>query len=223
MASWHNTYPVFPPIATRVGVGREFKTDIEETVGDEYRTEIWEDGRWRFNLSNLKLSRSQMDEWIAFTSVLKGAAGLCLYRPKSTMFELSAETIGTGDGAETDFQLQKARSYQGFAGETEIVKFPWHDYPPLTYAGGAVALPTEYVRVFLDGTEKTLTTHFTVNRNTGVITFLSAPGNGVVVTATCKYMVLCRFEGDYNPIESESGISFEIASGVNLIEPKGAN
>src|SRR5688572_28948770 len=105
MTSWHSDYPMFPPSVTKTGMGREFKTDIEETVGDEYRTEVWADGRWRFSLGGIKFLAAQIDGWIAFTESLKGAAGLCLYRPKSSVFELNAEVIGEGDGSETEFQL----------------------------------------------------------------------------------------------------------------------
>lgn len=225
MASWHSSYPMFPPSITRTGLGKEFKTDIEETVGNEYRDEVWADGRWRFSLGGLKFLASQIDGWIAFTESLKGAAGLCLYAPKSSVFEIDQEEIGIGDGVETEFQLQKQRTY-AFGGpdpEPEIITHPWHDYPNLTFPQGQVALPSANVRIFLDGVEKTLTTHFTVNRDTGVITFLSAPGNGVIVTASCKYLVLCRFEGDYAPVETESGTKFEISAGVQLVQPKGGS
>lgn len=214
---------MFPPSVSRTGMGREYKTDIEETVGDEYRTEVWADGRWRFTLGGIKLQAAQIDGWIAFTESLKGAAGLCLYRPKGSTFELDAEVIGTGDGADLTFQLQKQRTYEfgGPAPSPETITRPWHNYPDLTFPGGGVALPSGFVKVFLNGVEKTLTTDFTVDRDTGIVTFVVAPAIGVVITATCKYLILCRFEGDYNPVESESGRSFEISQGVTLIEPKG--
>jgi uncharacterized protein (TIGR02217 family) len=82
--------------------------------------------------------------------------------------------IGTGDGTTTDFQLSK------------------------TYTSGAqvrvrnITKPVPgTVLVALDGVNQT--TGWTVNALTGIVTFTTAPGNGVLVTAGFEFYVPVRF------------------------------
>jgi uncharacterized protein (TIGR02217 family) len=89
------------------------------------------------------------------------------------------QAIGTGDGATAAFQLKK------------------------TYTAGAASLLREIVkpvagtvRVAVDGVERTLTTHFTVDAATGVVTFTAGniPALGAVITAGFEFHVPCRFD-----------------------------
>lgn len=65
----------------------------------------------------------------------------------------AGETVGTGNGVLTTFTLSN------------------------------IPILADSQSVFLDGVLKTETTDYTINDTTGVITFLVAPANGVVVTA----------------------------------------
>jgi uncharacterized protein (TIGR02217 family) len=90
------------------------------------------------------------------------------------------QVIGTGTGALATFQLQK--TYE-FAGETFV---------------RLIAKPVAgTVRVAVDGTEKTLTTHFTVNTTTGIVTFTlgNIPALDAEVTAGFEFDVPARFDG----------------------------
>jgi uncharacterized protein (TIGR02217 family) len=220
MTAWHETYPVFPPLLTSASAGREWNTDITEAVGREARNAMWSEGRWRISIGGMKIRASEIDAWDSFIDIVQGMASPFLFRLRSNRFAIESQEIGTGNATATTFQLKKTRAYQGQERD-ETILFPWHNYPPLTYATGSIAQETEFVRVSIDGVEKTLGTHFTVNRDSGVVTFTAAPENGAVITATCKFMVLVRFSQDWNPVQSSNGKSWEVSGGVELISPKG--
>ena len=52
------------------------------------------------------------------------------------------------------------------------------------------------VLVAVDGVAKTEGADFTVDYNSGVVTFTVAPGIGLAVTAGCKYDIWARFKND---------------------------
>lgn len=54
---------------------------------------------------------------------------------------------------------------------------------------------TGTVRVWEDAVEQTITTDFTVDFDTGIVTFISPPG-AAVLEASCEFDVPCRFEFD---------------------------
>lgn len=51
------------------------------------------------------------------------------------------------------------------------------------------------VRVWEDAVELTITTNFTVDADTGIVTFVSPPG-AAVLEASCEFDVPCRFDFD---------------------------
>jgi len=220
MPSWHDEYPIFPPLLTSANAGREWNTEITEAVGSEARNANWSEGRWRIGIGGMKLLASEVEGWDAFIDTVQGMAGAFLFRLRSSRFEIVNQQIGEGDGVETEFQLIKTRSYQGRE-QSETIVYPWHDYPPLLFAGGQVAQATENVRIFVDDAEQTLTTDFTVDRDSGIITFDAAPADEAIITATCKFMILVRFSQDWNPVQSSSGKAWEIPGGIELVSPKG--
>ncbi len=87
------------------------------------------------------------------------------------------EMLGTGDGAETVFQLVKHYTI-GALTHTRMITKP--------VVGS--------VRVQLNGTP---TSAFTVDTTTGLVTLTSAPGTGVVVSATYNFDVPVRFDTDH--------------------------
>jgi hypothetical protein len=52
--------------------------------------------------------------------------------------------------------------------------------------------------VYLNGVLKTETTHYTVNYTTGTITFLTAPGSAVAITASYRFRRLVLFDGGFS-------------------------
>lgn len=90
-------------------------------------------------------------------------------------------TIGSGNGSQTTFQLYKEYT-SGAVTRTRTIKLPVQGT----------------VKVAIDGVVKTEGTHFSVNYTTGVITFGTAPGSGLDVTAGCQFDVEVRFDQDTN-------------------------
>lgn len=84
-------------------------------------------------------------------------------------YSLIEETIGTGDGATTDFQLQR-----DVGGWQEFIYYPQ-------------GTPVLYV----DGVETGAT-----DQGKGVFRFASAPANGALVTADFTFAYRCRFDED---------------------------
>src|SRR5690606_38607892 len=87
------------------------------------------------------------------------------------------QTIGTGNGAITAFQLVK-RYVSGGQTWTRTITKPVADS----------------VRVALDGAEQA--SGWTVDTTTGVVTFDTAPDNGIAVTAGFAFDVPVRFDTD---------------------------
>jgi len=50
-------------------------------------------------------------------------------------------------------------------------------------------------KIYLDAVLQTLTTHYTINNDTGVVTFVSPPG-AAVRTASCEFDVPCYYDVD---------------------------
>jgi uncharacterized protein (TIGR02217 family) len=87
--------------------------------------------------------------------------------------------IGVGDASATTFQLTKTYS-PDFNSYTRNIKKP---------VSGTV-------KIALDGSVKTEDTDYTVDYTTGIVTFSSAPGSAVVVTAGFEFDVPVRFDQD---------------------------
>lgn len=89
--------------------------------------------------------------------------------------------LGTGDGANKVFQLVK-RYTSGSVIRARNLKLP--------VAGT--------VRVAVDGAAQTEGVDYSVNYETGVVTFGTAPGSSLDVTAGCEFNVEVHFDADTN-------------------------
>lgn len=90
--------------------------------------------------------------------------------------------IGTGNASQAAFQLSKAYTS---GGNTYVRK--------ITRPRDDATCP---LKVYLDSTLQT--SGYTVNWETGVITFASAPGSGVLVKASFVFDIPARFDSDSN-------------------------
>ncbi|HZM01045.1 MAG TPA: DUF2460 domain-containing protein [Planctomycetota bacterium] len=105
--------------------------------------------------------------------------------------------IGTGDGSTTTFQLRK-----GYASGPSTVYLPLEK------------IVTGTVLVSIDGVNEP--SGWTVNDNTGVLTFGTAPSMGEVIRAGCQFDVEVRFGeelDDHLPMTAEA---FSIGSIANI-------
>lgn len=128
------------------------------------------------------------DAWSWYVAVASGDYGFRVkdwgdYKSCSPLDTPSPtdEIIGTGTGALATFQLAKAYS-AGAASYSRTIRKP----------------VTGTVRVAVAGVEKTITTQWTLDSTTGIVTFTvgNIPTAGQAVTAGYEYDVPMRIESD---------------------------
>lgn len=98
---------------------------------------------------------------------LRGGAGEAAITKDDQPLQNTTDDTFVGDGSTTTFQMTKRR-VQNTASHTRLILKPQITGPaPL---------------IALDGVLQTLTTHYTIAATIGVVTFVAAPGVGVVPT-----------------------------------------
>lgn len=107
-----------------------------------------------------------------FFSSLYGGAYPFLYLDSQDN-AVRAQSIGTGTGSATAFQL--VRTFGGFTEKVQAVNGP--------------------IAVYVGSTLKTLGTDFTIG-STGIVTFASAPSLGAAITWTGSFYWVCEFDDD---------------------------
>jgi uncharacterized protein (TIGR02217 family) len=166
--------------------GPERRTQIVELAsGDEERNASWADSRRRYDAAYGVRRADDLARVIAFFEARNGRLygfrwkdwgdfKSCL--PSATPSPLD-QPLGTGDVDRTTFQLIKRYDSGAQSWERRITK---------PVAGT--------VRVALDGVEQG--EGWSVDTTTGVVTFDSAPAEGVAVTASFEFDPPVRFDTD---------------------------
>jgi uncharacterized protein (TIGR02217 family) len=116
------------------------------------------------------------------------------------------QRIGFGDGSTVGFQIKKLFELGAINYEKDILK-------PAT--GG---------KVYIDGVLQTITTDYTIDLLTGIITFTSAPANLAEIQYCGEFYVPMRYASDsLNVLATMYLQNYEIASipAVSLIEVRG--
>lgn len=150
--------------------------------GEEDRNANWASARrlWRCDAQG-RLADSLIQKLEMHFHMMRGAWKTFLFKDKDDFnhWQVSTATaataIGTGDGADTTFQLVKLYG-SGADQRTRMITDP---------ISGTVEL-------YLNG----VLTAATVNHDTGIVTFGAAPGNGVAITARFQFRNRVRFAGD---------------------------
>jgi uncharacterized protein (TIGR02217 family) len=174
--------------------GAMFSTDIIETFGGwEQRNINWSEARGQWNVGSGIKAQAQLDTLIAFFRARRGKAIGFRFKDWSD-YQASDQVIGTGDGVETDFQLVKSYT-SGSVTVDRVINKP--------VAGT--------VRIFKDAVEQM--SGWTVDTATGLVTFTSAPANGVVITAIFQFDVPVRFDTDQIEVNMES---YQVGSWNNI-------
>ncbi len=157
--------------------GPTFSTDVIEAFsGFEQRNINWSAARARYNVAHGVKTQSQLDELIAFFRARQGKA--IGFRFKDwTDYQAVAQNIGTGNGSQTVFQLTK--KYTSSVTVTRVIKKPVNNSALKIYLNAALQ-----------------SSGYTVNYATGMVTFTTAPGSGVAVTADFEFDVPVRFDTD---------------------------
>lgn len=157
--------------------GPAYSTDIVVTHGGyEQRNSNWSKARARYDVGHGIKTKAQLDELIAFFRARKGQAHGFRFKDW-TDYEASNQTIGTGDNSTTTFQLVKTYT-SGAVTETRTITKP---------VSGTI-------NIYLDSVLQE--SGVSVDTTTGIVTFNSAPGNNVVVSADFEFDVPVRFATD---------------------------
>lgn len=181
--------------------GPGFSTYVfEGHSGIELRAVQWSRARARYNVSYGIRDKDDMDTVRQFFYNARGKALGFRFKDWGD-FELSVENIGTGDGTNRVFKLIKTYD----VGNSYVRRI----FKPVSGT----------LHVFVDGVEKTETTHWVCDYATGIITFTvgNAPPNLKAVTATCEFDVPVRFDTD-NMNASHDGFQTESWGGIPLVE-----
>lgn len=162
------------------------KTTWQTTVvmvagGSEQRNAGWSDARRRFNATNPTLTLAQFRLIEKHFNGRRGRARSFPLRDRSS-FQATTEAFGTGDGVTVAFQLTINQGDSGNAYNREI-------YLP---ENGTVL-------IYDNASIKTETTHYTINYNTGLVTFVVAPTAAHVLTWSGNFYVPVRYDADELP------------------------
>lgn len=165
--------------------GPSFNTGIAELdSGHEVRSQRWSQARRIFNLTKAIQDPDKISTVLDFFHVVDGNSHSFRVRDWSDYTTASNhraahafddQVIGTGDGTNKQFQLQKTYNYSGFTHVRNLTK------PVLATT-----------KIGLGGVEQV--SGFTVNDTTGKVDFTTAPGNGVQVTAGAEFDCHARFD-----------------------------
>ncbi|MCI5049600.1 MAG: DUF2460 domain-containing protein [Rickettsiales bacterium] len=157
--------------------GPGFSTDIVINHGGyEQRNSNWAQARGRYNVAHGIKTQNQLNELVAFFRARKGRAHSFRFKDW-TDYEANGVIIGTGDGSTVEFQLIKPYT-SGATTISRTISLP---------VAGALSL-------YLDGS--ITPSGYSIDNSTGLITFDSAPGSGVVITADYEFDLPARFDTD---------------------------
>jgi uncharacterized protein (TIGR02217 family) len=212
MAAFHEV--LFPlDIALRSVGGPERLTEIVTLgSGREERNARWAHSRRRYDAGYGVKSLGALENVIAFFEERRGRLHGFRWRDRidhsSAVVGASAtpfdQTIGTGDGARTQFPLVK--TYGG---------------PHAPYERAIEKPVAGSVRVAVAGVEAADGTAFACDTATGIVTFLPghAPAPGAVVTAGFLFDVPVRFDTDFLEVDLAAFAAGAIPK-IPLIEVK---
>jgi len=185
--------------------GPGFRTTVIIAIsGIEQRTSDWDSCRGHWDIGYGISGTSSLATVIALFRACMGRAFSFVFRDWSD-FTATSEAFGTGDGAETEFQLIKT-------------------YSSINYVTSAVARsyvrnitkPIETTLVIKDNGSTVSTSDYTVS-STGLITFDTAPTTGHALTWTGEFDVPVRFDIDDLPVSMEM-TDFGRIRGIRIVE-----
>jgi uncharacterized protein (TIGR02217 family) len=209
-------YVLFPlSVDDFVGTVEYLTTVIPRGNGGEQRIARWDDGLPRFDAALGVRSLNDLRTLVKFHGRRKGKARGFMVR-NLLNYEVTGEesgegVFGTGDGVETEFQLKQSTTdyveadpVYGETGNTET---------------RTIYLPEpDTVTIFADG-EEVEEDDYTINYKTGVVTFDTAPADGVVLEWTGRFYEPVRFVEDEVPVDQFKALmKYDEASGQYLLD-----
>jgi uncharacterized protein (TIGR02217 family) len=193
----------FPPAVSFGSVGGPtYYTRLHSSgSGYEYRNAVWGAPLHRYEAAWGVRTQSDLEDVIQFFHAVKGRANAFRFKDwmdfKSCDYNATPaqtdQTIGTGDGVTTTFQLVKV--YSQTDGTTTLTTTRTITKP----VSGTVI-------VEVNGVLQTVTTDYTVDYATGIVTFEagSIPADTHVVKAGFQFDVPCRFDVDQLDLQVEN-------------------
>jgi len=166
--------------------GPERRTEVVTLAnGFEERNTPWAHSRRRYDAGVSMRSLDDIETLIAFFEARQGQLYAFRWKDWSDYKSCKAsadpaftdQIIGVGDGVQTVFPLKKTYRSGTEIYEREIVK-------PVSGT----------ITVGIQGTQKTETIDYTVDVNTGLVSFTAPPDEGVEVTAGYEFDVPVRFD-----------------------------
>ncbi len=178
--------------------GPEYLTTVVATAsGFEQRNVNWAAARGRWNVASGLKNQTQLNSLIAFFRARKGRAYGFRFKDW-TDYKAFAQPLGIGDGTNKNFQLVKSYA-SGTAGEIRTITKPVQGT----------------VKPYLAGVQQT--SGWSVNTTNGVLTFVTAPAQGVAVTADFEFDVPVRFDTDSMAVTIEQ-IDLHQWSDIPIVE-----
>lgn len=184
MTAWGTTYSL-----TVTAMERQLRYQTDITVGrngQEVRNALWQDPLYSYVLSHSIKTLADVANLEILFHAVKGREQSFLVLDYGD-YKAPRQTIGTGDGVDTTFQLVKAYTHGVIGTYTRNITKP----KALEGAGG--------VRVWVNNVELA-TSAFSFSSSTGIVTIPSAPANTHVVEASVdEFYVPVRFDIDELP------------------------
>lgn len=155
------------------------KREYEAAFGKRKQVNIY--SLLEFYITKQGVHSFPFKDWSDYATTSNGTVHLPDANGNTPTVDAEDFVIGTGDGLTKTFQLVKKYT-SGSVVRSRNLKLPVQGT----------------VRVAVDGVAQTESTHYSVNYETGVITFVTAPGSSLDVTAGCEFNVEVRFDPDTN-------------------------
>jgi uncharacterized protein (TIGR02217 family) len=184
-------FPTLPGIAWSVTKAPTFQTRIQRAVsGRELRALDYPYPLWQFTLvfaflrDNPAAGLDELRTLMGFFMLCQGAYGKFLFQDPSD-YQVTGQYVGSGDSSISVFQLQRTMG-TGLPGGgfTEPIVAP--NLVSAVYFDGITQSPSGY----------------TVDPDTGLLTFAIPPSTGLVITADFSYWFRCRFVDDSYDFEN---------------------
>lgn len=170
-------FPSFPGLTWNIIRRPRWSTVTKKSVsGREFRSAQFSYPLWEYKLSfevlRARSALPEMQQLAAFFNARQGSFDDFLYSDPDDN-SVTLQGFGMGNGSTTQFQLVRA-----FGGYTEPV-FSLNSAP----------------LIYVNGVLQTVTTNYTVS-STGLVTFVTPPGNGLALTWSGTYYWRVRFMQD---------------------------
>jgi len=180
--------------------GPAFKTTLfTADSGYEQRNIDWSNQKAQYDVSHGIKDQEDMDELTAFFYGRRGRAYGFRFKDYND-FRITGQLIALGNGVKTAFQIVKTyTSAQAESGQTEtftriLTKIAWNTLAGVTVGGVVVTQSPAPIT----GQK------WTLDANTGIITFQNAPTNlAQIIIGSAEFHVPVRFDTDHLDVTQE--------------------